>query len=111
CLVCFHTCKDPSKLREHMRTHTGERPYECDKCMMSFAKKCVLVRHQQNRKTQYPSRMGYECPVCMKAVYGPNGLNRHMVTHTGDKAFACDQCTMTFSAKQSVRRHVRTVHS
>ena len=32
CTICGKACPSPSKLTEHMRTHTGDRPYDCTTC-------------------------------------------------------------------------------
>ena len=29
CTLCGKACSQPSKLTEHMRTHSGDRPYAC----------------------------------------------------------------------------------
>ena len=36
CGVCGRMCTTPSHLATHMRTHTNEKPYECDVCEKAF---------------------------------------------------------------------------
>ena len=48
CDVCGKMCARPSKLAEHMRTNTKEKPYECDVCEKRFSQSgnttCVFTR-------------------------------------------------------------------
>ena len=37
------------KLRDHVYTHTGERPYNCDKCDYGTAKKFNLDQHKERK--------------------------------------------------------------
>ena len=45
CDVCEKVFRYPSKLAEHMRTHTKEKPYECDVCEKRFRRSDTLKRH------------------------------------------------------------------
>jgi hypothetical protein len=39
CPHCPRKCSKPFRLEEHIRTHTGERPFECAKCYKGFLRK------------------------------------------------------------------------
>jgi len=45
CSVCGKTCTSKSKLAQHMRVHTGERPYQCNECGRKFRQKPHLNTH------------------------------------------------------------------
>lgn len=53
----------------------------------------------------------HQCGVCGRGFRLANDLRRHVRTHTGEKPYLCPHCPYRASQKQSVNRHVRTVHA
>ncbi|GFQ84929.1 hypothetical protein TNCT_227481 [Trichonephila clavata] len=85
CKFCEKAFKSKyTNLSVHIRVHTGEKPYKCDKCSMEFTWKSNLTRHNrahtENRHTQF------KCHQCGKQFERKDNLNRHIRLHTREKA-------------------------
>ncbi len=59
CPLCQKTFTQKSTLYDHMNVHSGERPYVCAYCHVSFAHKSALRRHliEQHGKTMPQNHM------------------------------------------------------
>ncbi|KAF2368665.1 Zinc finger C2H2-type, partial [Trinorchestia longiramus] len=45
CPVCYKWSSSRADLKKHLRSHTGERPFNCHICPYSATVKCNLRRH------------------------------------------------------------------
>lgn len=57
CPQCGKDCLKPSVLEKHLRCHTGERPYPCTICGISFKTQSNLYKH---KRTQAHARVSSE---------------------------------------------------
>ncbi|MCL4156532.1 UNVERIFIED_CONTAM: hypothetical protein GTU68_011784, partial [Idotea baltica] len=54
CYFCGKIIHRPSKLVEHLRIHTGERPFPCPHCPYRATVKANLMRHVVTRHGSTP---------------------------------------------------------
>ncbi|XP_057696102.1 gastrula zinc finger protein XlCGF57.1-like [Corythoichthys intestinalis] len=102
CSGCDKTFTNKSVLRNHMVTHTGEKPFACSVCDKRFSFKQNMRRHMAIHTGEKP----HSCSFCDKRFYDKFEMKRHMLTHTADKPFSCSVCAKTFSRSSHLRMHL-----
>ncbi|KAL1005160.1 hypothetical protein UPYG_G00055360 [Umbra pygmaea] len=105
CSVCGKEFLYPSKLKRHLKTHTGDKPYQCSLCDKKFSDRRSLDGHQKRHTGEKP----FTCSICEKSFTQAKTLRRHLLTHTGEKPFSCSVCGKQFSRNGHLNRHL-SVH-
>lgn len=83
CPICNRLLSCRSALRQHYRTHTGERPFKCRMCARSFTTKGNLKTHIGVHKINPLLSPVHTCTICNKKYSTAHALQQHINTHTG----------------------------
>ena len=77
CKYCGKVFKNTSNLTVHIRSHTGEKPYKCDKCEYSCAQSSKLTRHMK------------------------------IHVRSGSSLLRCNYCDIPFTVQSTLDKHIR----
>ncbi|KAG5881072.1 hypothetical protein JTB14_020402 [Gonioctena quinquepunctata] len=104
CEVCSRAFKRKEHLYQHVKLHTGFRPYVCEHCNKAFMRKEHLIRHS----TLHSGQKNYTCNVCDKSFSRNDNLLKHKKTHEKQASYTCEICQKQFVMKHYYNAHKLT---
>ncbi|XP_071518527.1 uncharacterized protein [Panulirus ornatus] len=103
CKLCGIHSKTAYSLKNHVMTHTGQKPYSCPYCGMTFRQSHHLIEHERTHTGERP----FECELCEDAFTTKSALKSHMKVHNGIKDHKCQACYAAFSDRMQLKIHMR----
>lgn len=111
CEICQKVLVDKTRLTIHMRTHSGQKPFQCTLCDKSFSQKRSLTEHHLvHEKTRR-----FKCDICDRSFVQKNHFKYHMASVHNQlpdghesKAHSCRLCGKFFAFQFQLKKHEET---
>ncbi|KAG7305898.1 hypothetical protein JYU34_008449 [Plutella xylostella] len=123
----------PGYIKNHMLTHSDDRPFHCKLCPKKFKvsgglHSHILWNHKRTRnhkceicnatfissssrsshiRKNHLKEKKYACK-CGKRFFSKSELERHMLTHTGVKNFHCHLCDKSYQTRYGLNVHLKS---
>ncbi|KAI5632341.1 hypothetical protein NE865_14934 [Phthorimaea operculella] len=133
CEICKKQFDNAKKYYGHLRVHTQDKLWTCDKCpTLKFSTKQKLMKHslthkplqrmwrcpqcsmefealwrlQQHLFAKHLDYRPHTCEECYQSFHKLSDLTKHKLIHDKVKKHSCPVCKQQFSDKSNMKRHM-----
>lgn len=106
CFFCQKSFTNVYNCRRHIRTHSGEKPFQCNVCGKRFSRQSTLNTHERI----HTGDQLFKCDTCGRTFDIYRQLTEHMMIHRTDKPFSCKICNKSYSRATVLSQHMK-LHS
>jgi len=100
---CNFKARFNKDLVRHSRIHTGDKPWSCNICSKSFARKDKLNRHTKI----HTGEKRFNCDLCEYKTYEKSHFIKHIRVHTDERPFSCKDCQYRCKSSSQLKSHIR----
>uniref|UniRef100_A0A8C4E9K1 C2H2-type domain-containing protein n=1 Tax=Dicentrarchus labrax TaxID=13489 RepID=A0A8C4E9K1_DICLA len=111
CEICAKAFTQSEHLKTHLQNvHHSRLPTD----RLQSGDSELMTSEEQQRETYHATRKQqrintlHQCHTCLKCFPSVSKLQRHILTHTGQRPFGCEVCGKRFRQKTHLRVHCRT---
>ncbi|XP_065215658.1 zinc finger protein 773-like [Planococcus citri] len=102
CAVCGKMFNHKSSIINHLRVHSGQKPFRCQTCGTRFPLKGQLVSHQRMHSIEKK----FKCRICDKLFKHQRDKTRHERLHEEGPRFECALCGKKYHQKHGLAYHI-----
>ena len=106
CHTCGKAFSQETTLKTHMRIHSGLRPFKCKVCLESFNVSSALVAHEMWKHNS--GKRPFLCTFCSKSFPTKSAVRKHETIHKSEKKHSCQTCQRNFARADHLKSHMNT---
>ena len=99
---CHFASAQAGNLKDHLKTHSGEKTNKCNQCQYAS----FYASHLRTHLKTHSGERANKCNQCEYASSQASHLRTHLKTHSGEKTNKCNQCEYASSQASNLRTHM-----